>query len=262
VNQQRIIGIQIRDYKNESDIKRIIEALDISIAQIFIKNSSKTFLKNFFSQELYIHGSYLINLADESEHHPVLEKELLFLSRSGFTKYVLHPGSWNGYLNKSDALKRVAKTLQHAGQRYPDITFILENTPNANKLLGADISDFHYLMNIIEKNISLSFCIDTAHAFVAGYPLHTQNGLKDFTNLCRDFFGNMIALIHLNDTLDSCGSNKDQHEIPGRGILGYSFIKRFLENPLFKSIPIIIEPPALSLSDLRSMLVEMSQLFF
>lgn len=260
---KKVIGVQIRDYVSDHDIQSAMKFLAIPIGQIFFYPSLlKGAFKDFFFQSnlVYVHGSYSINLAQQSEFHPVIKKELALMKNFRFKEYILHPGSWKEYDKKSHALDNVAKMLTIFSASYPDINFIIENTPNQKTLLGADLTDLSALLHTVPKTVPLSFCIDTSHAFAAGYPLHTQKGLDQFAKLCTDFLGSRISLIHLNDTHDECGSGKDQHEFPGKGMLGIPFLKRFFSYEIFRSIPMIIEPPPLSLLQLKQFLVELSEI--
>lgn len=255
---KRQIGIQIREYVLDSDIKATMEFLGISIGQIFIypSLSKKSFNDSFFNDCLmYVHGSYRINLAQKSGFHPVIKKELSCMNNFGFNQYVLHPGSWKSSEKKIEALETVSKMITFFSKLYPAIHFIIENTPNQKNLLGADIHDLHFILNNVAKTVPLSFCIDTSHAFAAGYALNTHSGLDHFAQLCTDLLGGCISLIHLNDTNSECGLGQDQHEFPGHGLLGVSFLKQFFSYKVFQSIPIIIEPPAFSIIELKKFLV-------
>lgn len=260
---KRQIGIQIREYILDSDIKTTMQFLGISVGQIFIYPSlSKiSFQDSFFNNSsLYIHGSYRINLAQKSAFHPVIKKELARMNDFGFNQYILHPGSWKGSEKKNEALETVSKMITFFSELYPGINFIIENTPNQKNLLGADIHDLHFILNNVSKTVPLSFCIDTAHAFTAGYVLSTQKGVDQFAQLCNDLLGGFISLIHLNDTNFECGSGQDQHELPGKGLLGVSFLKQFFSYKIFQSIPVIIEPPTLSMGQLKEFLFKLCEI--
>jgi apurinic endonuclease APN1 len=257
------IGIQIRDYISDYDIQSAMQFLGVSVGQIFLHPSLiKKAFKGLFFQDavIYVHGSYRINLAQRSKFHPVIKRELGCMKDFNFKYYILHPGSWKEYEEKIEALDVVAKMLELFSRLFPDTHFIIENTPNKKNLLGADITDLSILLDKVPKTVPLSFCIDTAHAFAAGYPLHTEKGVDQFAQLCTDLLGGMLSLIHLNDTNDECGSGKDQHEFPGKGILGTSFLKRFFSHKIFQSIPIIIEPPTVSLLQLKQFLIELAEI--
>jgi apurinic endonuclease APN1 len=261
---KRVIGVQIRDYISDNDVHNAMQFLGVPIGQIFFYPSlAKEGFKTLFfkNNPIYVHGSYRINLAQRSEFHPIIRKELTRMKDFGLKHYILHPGSWKEeHEQKSDALNRVSKMLTKFSHLYPDVHFIIENTPNKKALLGADIEDLNFLLHAIPKTVSLSFCIDTAHAFSAGYSIHTEKGLTQFAEQCTEFLSGMLSLIHLNDTHDECGSGKDQHEFPGKGILGIAFLKRFFSYKIFQSIPVIIEPPALSLVELKKFLIELYEI--
>jgi deoxyribonuclease-4 len=49
--------------------------------------------------------------------------------------------------------------------------------------------------------------------------------------------------IHLNDTKKPLASRVDRHESIGLGLLGMDFFKRFMQDPRFDNMPIILETP-------------------
>ena len=91
---------------------------------------------------------------------------------------------------------------------------------------------------------SCGLCLDTAHLFAAGYPVHTHAGLKQLVErLRRDGLLERVSLIHLNDSKTPFASGRDQHENPGAGYIGRSGLARVVRHPAFASIPFVLEVP-------------------
>lgn len=196
---------------------------------------------------LYLHCSYWTNLADQSAHHYVFEKELALAHQLEFTHLVLHPGSAKGARNKLEAVGSLARALNKVIKKNPDLTIVIENTAHAGLALGGDITDLKLLKERIEKPEKIEFCIDTAHAYCYGYDLADTKGRANFITLLESTIGiDSIALIHLNDSQEKCGSRIDKHAIPGQGYIGQQALKEFIDHSSFKNKPIIMELPILT----------------
>ena len=205
---------------------------------------------------LYLHCSYWTNLADQSVHHYVFEKELALAHQLEFTHLVLHPGSIKGARNKLDALNSLAQALNKVIKKNPNLTVIIENTAHAGLSLGGDIGDLQLIKERIEKPEKIAFCIDTAHAYCYGYDLADQKGQTNFIARLESTIGiDSIALIHLNDSQEKCGSRIDKHAVPGQGYIGEQALKNFINCPQFKNKPIIMELPILTQAQEEAALV-------
>jgi deoxyribonuclease-4 len=194
-------------------------------------------------EKMYVHASYLIDLAGQNDIHPILHKELTLAQRVGVTHYILHPGRIDKKCDRAELLERVLRVLNNVMKQYPMITFCIENTANPSTLLGGTMEDFLYVQDRIEMPERLGFCIDTAHAHAAGYDFKNNTELLHGidTLIARRC---MLSLIHFNDTQEKCGSRIDRHEIPGRGAIGKELLSLFVNDPRLKDIPLIIEPPS------------------
>lgn len=196
---------------------------------------------------LYAHSSYRINLADpQIEKHPFLKKELIRAQRLNFTHLILHPGAITGGLTKEQALDVVVRRMNTLLAHQKDIHFILENSGHSKKSLGGDLYDLFYIRSRLDHPEKVSFCIDTAHAHVFGYTL--KQNLDAWIQEVHTLFGDSLALIHLNDTKETCGSGIDRHAMLAEGELGQA-LKNCVQHPLLQAVPLILELPAVGEQD-------------
>jgi deoxyribonuclease-4 len=94
--------------------------------------------------------------------------------------------------------------------------------------------------------------LDTAHAYLAGYDITAEEGLKELLGEIDKFVGiSLIKVIHLNDAKDKLGSKRDRHEHIGKGKIGLEGLKRIINHPKLKDIPFILETPKKSDEDDR-----------
>jgi deoxyribonuclease IV len=198
---------------------------------------------------LYVHASYWVNLASaENSCLHTLQHELTVAKRLEFTHVVLHPGSTDaGAVSRHDGIDIVAKNLNEILKDEQDITILLENTAHGNFSIGGDLTDFALLLEKIDQPEKIAFCLDTAHAYSFGYDLTRDVAQENFLLLAqRTLTQEKIALIHLNDTTELCGSKVDKHVAPGKGAIGGVALRTFALNPLVVNVPIVMELPILS----------------
>lgn len=208
---------------------------------------------NYLPENILPHDSYLINLG-----HP--EKEGLEKSRTAFLDEMqrceqlgldrlnFHPGS---HLNKTDeenCLNTIAESINIALDKTTGVTAVIENTAGQGSNLGYTFEQIRFIIDHVEDKGRVGVCIDTCHAYSAGYDLKTEDGYE--TTLQK--FGKIIGFdllkgIHLNDSKKEFGSRVDRHELIGKGTLGKDVFKRIMNDPRFDNIPIILETPDESL---------------
>ena len=93
-------------------------------------------------------------------------------------------------------------------------------------------------------------CVDTCHAFSAGYDLTSSDGLEKLLSEIEDSVGiDKLKLIHLNDSKKPLGSGVDRHEHIGKGHIGIKGFRNFLKDKRIQKVPIILETPKKSDDD-------------
>ncbi|MDR3047010.1 MAG: deoxyribonuclease IV, partial [Bacteroidales bacterium] len=101
-----------------------------------------------------------------------------------------------------------------------------------------------YIINKVEDKTRVGVCIDTCHAYSAGYNLKTDIGYEDVFQKFDAIIGaSYLKAIHLNDTKKEFGSHVDRHDSIGKGFLGMPFFKRFMKDSRFDNMPLILETP-------------------
>ena len=195
-----------------------------------------------------VHSKYLINLAStksESREKSIraLSRELVAAGEIGAELVVVHCGS-HGDDGEKEGLKRLADGLVRAremasadaGNR-PSAEPIAENSVGAGTQL---CSTFEALGEVLRR-AGVGACIDTAHAFVAGYDLSTPAGAREVAEKLRENLGDGIALLHLNDAKNELGSHRDGHRRIGEGqVPEESWASLFEALP---GVPVVMETP-------------------
>jgi deoxyribonuclease-4 len=197
-----------------------------------------------------IHDNYLINLASAD---PVLReksirafrKELQRALELGADFLVTHPGSAKGSTAEQaiatciKSLKRAAKGLSLNG-----LMILIENTAGQGEVIGRSFEEVAAIVRGAAQDLPVGACIDTAHAFEAGYPIHTREGLKATLKDLDVILGlKSVKVIHANDSKTDFGSHADRHEHIGKGQIGREAFARIVRHPRLRSIPFICETP-------------------
>jgi len=186
-----------------------------------------------------IHANYLINLATTDPVGRVrtiqaFRDELLRGLSLGADYIVVHPGSARDGEDPSKVTHIVAEAIRQSarGLKMGDMRILLENTAGMGKSIG---SKFEELAAIIKgaPEVDLGVCIDTAHLFEAGFPIHTAEGLEQTLARMELTFGlDRVFVIHVNDSKTPFGSRVDRHEHIGKGKIGLEAFERILRHPL------------------------------
>lgn len=205
--------------------------------------------QKFGRAKLVAHASYLINMcaskADTLEKsRRALVEELQRCDQLGLDFLVIHPGSHGG--NGAEwGMALVAETLNTVLSSYQaGVKILLENTAGQGSALGSRFSQLQNIIEITGQNHHIGVCIDTCHAFAAGYPLHSETGFRDTISELFDAFApDTVAVWHLNDSLMEQGSRRDRHAPIGDGRIGLGCFERLINFPEFANTPGILEIP-------------------
>jgi deoxyribonuclease IV len=212
----------------------------------FIKYQKEVEKEKIFP--IYIHASYLLNLASEDKQIlkksiKCLEESLLYAGKIGAEGVIYHPGSPKGR-SKENAIEREIEVLKRIlGKIKNSVFLIIENTSGVKKI-GTDPSEIGYIFKKVNSE-KLRVCIDTAHSLESGNIREfTKNRLKKWISWWEEevSFKNVI-LLHINDSLTSSGSNHDRHANIGEGFIGLSGFKNLISFKECKEIPWILEVP-------------------
>ena len=218
-------------------------------------NSFRSLLaeRGFEPQYVLPHDSYLINLGSPDEE--TLQKsrtafldEMKRAEQLGLTMLNFHPGSHLNKISEEECLDQIAREINAALSQTKGVTAVIENTAGQGTNLGWHFEHIRRIIDGIDDKSRVGVCIDTCHTLAAGYDLSTEMGYQ----FCFDEFESIIGFqflraIHLNDSKKNAGSHVDRHETLGNGFLGKEFFSRFMHDPRFDNMPIILETPEPSL---------------
>lgn len=202
---------------------------------------------NFRPGQILPHDSYLINLG-----HPVeeaLEKsreafldELQRCEQLGLTLLNFHPGSHLQQIEEDACLARIAESINIALDRTKGVTAVIENTAGQGSNLGFKFEHLAAIIDGVEDKSRVGVCIDTCHAFAAGYDLRSaEECAKTFAEFERIVGFNYLRGMHLNDAKSAFGSRVDRHHSLGEGNIGHDAFRWIMQDSRFDGIPLILE---------------------
>jgi deoxyribonuclease-4 len=205
---------------------------------------------------VYIHTSYLINMASPSEilrekSIDLLREELKRADALGAEYVVLHTGSASQDDGKS-ARERAIHALKKVFRDGPwESGLLLENTAGQRGDISSEMRELAEIRDSLHDCIA-GVCIDTCHAFQAGYDIAKAGGRDLLADEVEKYFGRgAVKLIHLNDSKAGPGSHRDRHEHIGKGEIGLKGLREFITHRTFQDIPLILETPKQSEDDDR-----------
>ncbi|HDP76531.1 MAG TPA: deoxyribonuclease IV [Bacteroidales bacterium] len=195
------------------------------------------------------HDSYLINLGNPDRE--ALEKsrnafldEMLRCQQLGLDRLNFHPGSHLNKITEEESLLLIADSINMALERTQGVTAVIENTSGQGSNLGYTFEQIRFIIDHVNDQSRVGVCIDTCHAFTAGYDISTPESFaKTFSHFDKVIGFRFLKGIHLNDTKKGLGSRVDRHENLGEGILGLEPFRLIMTDPRFNGIPIILETP-------------------
>ena len=214
---------------------------------IKFKNNCKEL--NFTPAQILPHDSYLINLGSPKEEG--LEKsrkafidELHRCNQLGLDRLNFHPGSHLKEISEQECIKTIGESINIALKESEGVIAVIENTAGQGSNLGYSFEQIAAIIDLIEDKSRAGVCIDTCHAFAAGYDISTEEGFeKVFADFDRLIGFKYLKGMHLNDAMKSLGSRVDRHSSLGEGILGITPFKMIMQDSRFNGIPLIMETP-------------------
>jgi deoxyribonuclease IV len=244
------------------------EELGCGAIQIFVKNASQWRGKELAEEEvagfrqahagsrvgpLVAHASYLINLAATDpeilrKSREALADEARRCARLGVGGLVLHPGAHLGAGEErgidlvAESLDAVFAELRTEPPAGPLPRILLENTAGQGSCLGHRLEHLAAIRARVEDSGRVGVCLDTCHAFAAGYAVHEEAGYEDFVAEVGERLGfALVGCFHLNDSLRPFASRRDRHEHIGKGQIGLGLFARLLHDPRLAAIPMVLE---------------------
>ncbi len=221
-------------------------ALKESEIEAFKLNCEKL---GFSSRHILPHDSYLINLGSPDEEKLRQSREAFLdemkrCEQLGLTLLNFHPGSHLKAIEEDACLDLIAQSINWALDLTTGVKAVIENTAGQGSNLGFTFAQIAHIINKVDDKSRVGVCIDTCHAFAAGYDLASPEGYAATWQEFDEVVGfNYLCALHINDSKKGLASRVDRHESLRQGTLGEAFFQRLMTDPRFDDIPLILETP-------------------
>ena len=204
-------------------------------------------------KRLYVHSRFVPNLALNDEKKRLsstarLSYEMSLAARLNAEAFVLHLGAYSEGDSISSGIVLAARSICQARQEAEkSVSLCIENVPGGGRRLGGRLEELASFAEALQKEdakIPVSFCLDTAHAWAAGYPIADCEGMSRFLEKAVGLLGkDKIRLFHLNDTHSELNSHRESHSLWGQGVLGFEGLQFLLSSENFRDCSGILESP-------------------
>ena len=201
--------------------------------------------ENHFGK-IVAHAPYTLNACAAKEELRTFARETFEddLRRMEYTPgnyYNFHPGSHVGQ-GSEIGIQKIAELLNDVLTEEQTTTVLLETMSGKGTEVGRNFEELRKILNLVEKKSKMGICLDTCHVWDGGYDIvHDLDGvLNDFDHIIGL---ERLKAIHLNDSLNDCGSHKDRHARIGEGKIGMEALVRIIKHPALREIPFILETP-------------------
>lgn len=197
------------------------------------------------------HAGYLINLASPNDelwekslaaHQDELQRACAY----GIDSVVLHPGAHTGS-GPEAGISRVAAALNRIHAATPECIgtrTLLELMAGQGSTLGSSFAQLRQIMDQVEDRSRVAICLDTCHAFAAGYDLRTEAGYTAMlAELDAELGLDAVGCWHLNDSKGALGSRVDRHTHIGEGAIGLDGFAVILNDPRWSGVSMLLETP-------------------
>ena len=201
--------------------------------------------ENHFGK-IVAHAPYTLNACAAKEELRTFARETFAddLRRMEYTPgnyYNFHPGSHVGQ-GSEIGIQKIAEILNDVLTEEQTTTVLLETMSGKGTEVGRNFEELRKILNLVEKKNKMGICLDTCHVWDGGYDIvHDLDGvLNDFDHIIGL---ERLKAIHLNDSLNDCGSHKDRHARIGEGKIGMEALVHIIKHPALREIPFILETP-------------------
>ena len=205
-----------------------------------------------------IHTPYLINLAsDDPKIYAgslrLLRGDLAAAARGGMRLVNTHLGSY-GNRDRREGFAAICRALEEALHDVePGVFLVLENLAGAGNLAGGTLEELGAFVKAV-NHPQLGICLDTAHAWAAGYEINSAAGVDRFLESADRNVGiDRLLMFHFNDTEVPLGGHRDRHWHIGEGLIGFDGFRALLGRTELRGKTAILETPGDDADDLRNM---------
>lgn len=255
------IGCHLSSSKGFLAMAKAAEAIDATTFQFFTRNPRGGAAKEWRPEDVQAMLEYFekAGIAKPLAHAPytlnpcaregrtrefaleTMADDLKRLEMIPGVMYNFHPGSHVGQ-GAEEGIRLIADTLNRTLWPGMSTTVLLETMAGKGSEVGRSFEELRAVIDRVELPEKLGVCLDTCHVWDGGYDIaeHLDEVLQEFD---RVLGLERLRAVHLNDSMNPCGSHKDRHEKIGRGHIGLDTFRKIVTHPALRDLPFYLETP-------------------
>lgn len=205
--------------------------------------------QGYTSKNILPHAPYLISLASANletrqKSYDSFVEDLRRCHRLGIKYYNFHPGSAGKDNTVEDGIRLVAAAINRALEETESTVAVLENSASLGNAVGSTFEQLAAVIDLIKDKSRVGVCIDTCHAFAAGYDIRTEETYAQTMSRFEKSVGfEYLKGIHLNDSRAELGAGRDLHANIGQGYIGLEAFRLVVNDTRLQGLPMILETP-------------------
>lgn len=192
------------------------------------------------------HAPYTLNPCSATEKtrefaRLTMEDDLKRMEYTPGQLYNFHPGSHTGQ-GAEKGIELIAGLLNELLRPEQTTTVLLETMAGKGSEVGRTFEELAAILKKVKLQDKMGVCLDTCHIWDGGYDI--VNDLEGVVEQFDRIIGlDRLKAIHLNDSLNGCGSHKDRHACIGAGKIGLEALTGVINHPRLKHLPFFLETP-------------------
>ncbi|MDE7262332.1 MAG: deoxyribonuclease IV [Oscillospiraceae bacterium] len=192
------------------------------------------------------HAPYIMNPCSKDEGirelaGRMMAEDLALMEHLPGNFYNFHPGSHTGQ-GVETGCRQIADMLDAVVTPELKTMVLLETMAGKGSEIGGKFEELRMILDMARCGDRLGVCLDTCHVSDAGYDI-----VNDLDGVLAEFDRTIgldrLKAVHINDSMNPCGSRKDRHALIGEGTIGTEAILRVIAHPALKGLPFVLETP-------------------
>lgn len=256
-----VIGCHLSSAKGYAAMAKAAASIDANTFAFFTRNPRGGKAKviddadlQAFSEEaakagigrIAAHGSYTVNPCAAKEQvrafaFQALAEDLQRMERTPGQLFNIHPGS-HVKQGAQKGIELIAEVLNAVLEPEQTTTLLLETMAGKGTEVGRTFEELAAIIERVELGNHVGVCLDTCHVWDAGYDIvgNLDGVLEEFDQVVGL---DKLRALHINDSLNPCGSHKDRHARIGEGHIGSEALAAVVTHPQLMGLPCILETP-------------------
>ncbi|MSQ11804.1 MAG: deoxyribonuclease IV [Dehalococcoidia bacterium] len=196
----------------------------------------------------FLHAIYMINLGTPNPENlkksvNTLANSMQFAAEIGAQGVIFHAGSDKGE-GREKAFTQMVSAMAQVLEHSPAGPWLMvENSAGMGDHLGASFEEVGRMVQAL-RSPRVRVCLDTQHAFAAGYNVADAKGLeKALGEFDRTIGLDRLGAVHANDSKYPLSGGVDRHANIGEGHIGMAGFEVLMAHKALRNVPFLLEVP-------------------